>query len=430
MTDEARPWLQPSGSEDLLAAHGVEQLKRNGVPDVETVAARFECHRVLMTELEDDLESLVHSPLGIGWTDIFYAQVRGPINSASLRRLGWFPLDGLGGSVRRRQGRTSNLWAVVVDGRVLGGVRVHDGKAAVTAVDTVLARCRQRKEVSLREVFELRELRRLNSTFPNSSAALTAAADIESRLGGRRLARWASGRELHAPAPLRRVRSARRLVIALSGVDGSGKTTLRTGLVTQLERCGVPVSTVWVRPGMGLGVIAGFAGWAKQLLGHDPTPGIRLVATQPTEEVAPLRSRGGLVGWAWATLVSCSFLIGVWRQHRAADGVVIYDRHLVDALATLDFAYAGVNLWVPHHLVRALLPRADISLYLDISTEVSVARKPDDLIGATAVSRQLEAYERWLGVLVPTARLDAMYPPQELVLQALRIILNEPRTAD
>jgi len=129
-------------------------------------------------------------------------------------------------------------------------------------------------------------------------------------------------------------------------------------------------------------------------------------------------------------LVSCSFLIGVRRQHRAADGVVIYDRHLVDALATLDFAYAGVNLWMPHHLVRALLPRADISLYLDVSTEVSVARKPDDLIGATAVRRQLEAYERWLGVLVPTARLDAMYPPQELVLQALRIILNEPRTAD
>ena len=427
MTDEARPWLQPSGSEGLLAAHGVEQLKRNGVPDGEIVAARFECHRVLMTELEDDLESLVYSPLGIGWTDIFDAQVRGPINSARLRRLGWFPLDRLGGPVRRRQGRTSNLWAVVVDGRVLGGVRVHDGKAAVTAVDTVLARCRQRKEVSLREVFELRELRRLNSTFPNSSAALTAAADIESRLGGRRLARWASGRELHAPAPLRHIRSARGLVIAVSGVDGSGKTTLRTALVTELERCGVPVSTIWIRPGMGLGVIASLAGWAKRLLRQDATPGIRFVATQPTDEVAPLRSRGGAVGWAWAMLVSSSFLIGVWRQHRAADGVIVYDRHLVDALATLDFAYAGVNLKAPHRLVRGLLPRADISLYLDVPTEVSVARKPDDLIGATAVHRQLQAYERWLRLLPPTARLDATHPPHQLLSQALQVILGEPQ---
>lgn len=430
MTEPAYPGLQPGGSEALLASFAVEQLLHNGVPDSDTVAARTECHRMLMAELGDDLESLSCSPLGIGWTDVFDAGVSRPVRAERLQRLGWLPLGRLGGGpCGRGRPRGSSHWAVVRAGHILAGVRVHEGTLGATAVEIVLTRCRQRREVRLREVFELRELRRRNSTFPGSSVALTVAADIESKLGGRRLARWASGRELSAPAPLRRTRSARRLVIAVSGVDGSGKTTLRAALVGELGRCGVPVSTVWVRPGMGLGLLAALGGWAKRLIGQDATPGIRTVATHANHEnhdVVPLRSRRGAVGWAWAMLVSTSFLIGVWRQHRAASGVVIYDRHLVDALATLDFAYAGVDLRVPHRLVRALLPRADISLYLDVPAEVSVARKPDDLIGELAVRRQLEAYARWLEVLPPTARLDAMRPEPELVAQALRVILDGP----
>jgi thymidylate kinase len=135
-------------------------------------------------------------------------------------------------------------------------------------------------------------------------------------------------------------------------------------------------------------------------------------------------SRRGLVGWTWALLVTGSFLVGVWRQHRSASGVVIYDRHLVDALATLDFAYDGVDLGLQHRLIRTLLPRAGVRLYLDVPAEVSVARKPDDLLGEHAVRRQLEQYAHWLDRLPPAVRLDGSAPPQQVVAKALRAVIS------
>jgi thymidylate kinase len=124
----------------------------------------------------------------------------------------------------------------------------------------------------------------------------------------------------------------------------------------------------------------------------------------------------------WALLVTVAFLVGVWRQHSSARGVVLYDRHLVDALATLDFAYEGVDLRLQHRLVRAFLPRADVRLYLDVPAEVSVARKPGDVLGEHAVRSQLAAYDRWLDRVPATVRLDATEPAADLVAEALRVV--------
>ena len=63
--------------------------------------------------------------------------------------------------------------------------------------------------------------------------------------------------------------------------------------------------------------------------------------------------------------------------------------------------------------------------YLDVPAEVSVARKPDDLLGEHAVRRQLEEYERWLDRLPPAVRLDATRPSGELVREALGVITRE-----
>jgi hypothetical protein len=174
-----------------------------------------------------------------------------------------------------------------------------------------------------------------------------------------------------------------------------------------------------VRPGMGLGMLTALAAWAKRLLRQEAAPGVRAMADPAAARPA---SRRGTLGYVWALLVSCSFLVGVWRQHLSARGVVLYDRHLVDALATLDFAYAGVDLRLQHRLIRALLPRADVRLYLDVPAEVSVARKPDDVLGEHAVRSQLAAYGRWLHRYPATVRLDATRPTGDLVAEALSVV--------
>ncbi|HZB19680.1 MAG TPA: hypothetical protein VE463_07555, partial [Blastococcus sp.] len=311
-------------------------------------------------------------------------------------------------------------WAVVDDGRVLAGVRLLD--VPTDPVRAVLDRCSERSEVRLLEVLELRELRRQGHPFPSAHAALGPAAEIESGLGGRLLASWASGRVVTAPVALRT--RTRGPVVAISGVDGSGKSTLRAALADSLDRAGVRADTVWVRPGMGLGWLTSLAGWGKRLLRQDAAPGLHAMADPDAHRPA---SRKGALGWLWALLVTLSFLSGVWRQHRSARGVVLYDRHLPDALATLDFAYDGVDLRLQRLLVRTFLPSADVRLYLEVPAAVSVARKPDDVLGEYAVRRQLDSYARWLEVLPPSVRLDATRPTTDLVAEVLGTLTSVRR---
>ena len=286
----------------LVAEFGKLQQARNGVPDDRTRADRKRCADLLLDVLADDVgpDDIVVSPLGTEWTEVFEVHTRRPISPERLTTAGWLPLDPLLGVRGRRRPRR---WAVVEDGRVLAGVRLADGP--VDPVRAVLEGCRERSEVRLREVLELRELSRDGRPFPSGGPVLRAAAEIESGLGGRLLAPWASGRTLTPPLPLR---GRQRLVVAISGVDGSGKSTLRAGLADSLGRAGVPVSTVWVRPGMGLGWLASLAARGKRLLRQDAAPGVRAMADP---EAARPASRRGALGSAWAFLVTVAFLLGI-----------------------------------------------------------------------------------------------------------------------
>ena len=417
MTAEPLSGPASSSPDPLLTEFGSVQQARNGLPDERLRSDRRRCVEVVRAVLGNTAgaDGVTLSPLGVDWTEVVEVRPVGPVDGERLIRAGWLPLDGLLGRARRRGRGPSRHWAVVEDGRVLAGLRFVDGPA--DAVRSVLERCRERAEVRLCDVLELRELRRRGAPFPPADAVLRVAAEIESGLGGRSLAPWATGRSALAPAPLGGGR--RGPVVAVSGVDGSGKSTLRAALAENLERAGVPVSTVWVRPGMGLGALLATAARVKRLLGQEPAPGLHAMATPGAPRPA---SRRGVLGWGWAFLVTVSFLVGVWRQHLAGRGVVLYDRHLVDALATMEFAYEGVDLRLHHGLVRALLPRADVRLYLDIPAEVSVQRKPDPVLGEHAVRAQLEHYARWLDRLPPVVRLDATAAAGDLLARALHVV--------
>ena len=103
----------------------------------------------------------------------------------------------------------------------------------------------------------------------------------------------------------------------------------------------------------------------------------------------------------------------------------IYDRHLVDALTTLGFVYDGVDLRVPNWLVRATLPRAWRSFFLQIDAATAAARKPGDTFGLYAVGRQLEQYDRVLGHHPEVRLLDATRSPRALATTVL-VALSEP----
>lgn len=408
-------------ADDVLAVSTADHLRRNGIPEPTDVADRQDAWERLQRLLNGRLGSsgLVASPLGVGWTQVFQARPSSPVTPAELVAAGWLSLAKL-----RRHLRLSEQgdWAVTGDsGRVLAAVRLAGRTEG--PVEWIIQLATERGEVRLLDVLELRELKSRGERFPDASPVLTAAADIEIGLGRRDLVRWASGRRSPAPRvlPAHVIARTRRLVVAVSGVDGAGKTTVLDGLRRELERCAVPVSRVWLRPGMGLGWLTVIARWVKRRGGLDEEPGINRIAADPG---ATLASRRGALGWVWASLVTLSFIAGVRRQHTETRGVVLYDRHLVDALVTLEFAYRGVDLRVQRWLIRRLVPRADVTLHLDVPVQEAVRRKPGDQIGEPAVATQVAAYDKWLAQLPDVIRLDATAERGALVRRSLEQILT------
>ena len=132
-------------------------------------------------------------------------------------------------------------------------------------------------------------------------------------------------------------------------------------------------------------------------------------------------SRKGILGWTWALLVTFSFLWGVWRSHLTKRGVVIYDRHVLDALVTFDFVYEGGGLGLQRALIRRFMPRPNFSFYLDLTADEALARKTGQVFGEHAVRRQLDLYARRREEF-DLQRLDATRAPEDLawiVLESL-----------
>ncbi len=431
---------------DLTSAEDARLLERvplslrapNGIPEPDQ-ATDLERATALASEALADLlvpGGVRTSPLGPGWSrdiDLYLLDWPDP---SRLKALGWIPLDELLGRLGfPGRGR----WGLVEDGRVLAGVDLHLGSPP-DPIASLVGRCRRRSEVRVREVLEARVLLRSGRVLPKDDLVVRLAARAEAWLGGEDLARWKDGPDLMPPVRLplpwhrqfrRRLASARsalqpRLVVAVSGVDGSGKSTLVQAVARNLDRAGVPISRVWARPGsIKIGLLDTLARAVKKLLRQD-TSSWASAQVAKGQSAGDVSSRRGIVGWTWTMLVVISFLLNVRRQHIKGRGVILYDRHLLDALVHLDYIYEGVDLRAHRTILRRGLPKPQLSVYLDVSEEVALARKPldaeDIYSGQYAVRRQLESYAAFRGELRNLCVLDGTRPADYLAAKVIRTI--------
>jgi thymidylate kinase len=223
----------------------------------------------------------------------------------------------------------------------------------------------------------------------------------------------------------------RGMVIALSGLDGAGKSTQAQAVCAALATLGYDVRVVWTPLGSNVG-LRKFASAGRRLLARLPVGPYARGARDPSQSL--LSSYGddasgtGAVRRAtvavWTTV---SALINGVSFRRSARGtrfggrIVIYDRYVLDTVIDLRFNFAGAgSLRVPEMLVRLLAPTPRCAFLLELSPEAAHARKPDWSLAKTRMRAELyRAEHARLGVRL----VDAQGTPDEVTAKITLAVL-------
>lgn len=242
-----------------------------------------------------------------------------------------------------------------------------------------------------------------------------AAAVVAARSAHARAALTERVRSRAAPA---RPAARSGLLVALSGMDGSGKSTAAEAARDRLEAAGRPARVEWARLGNEGEVLDRIAGPVKRLLGGRGSVADPVAAGGPLRELEAKAQEGrrrGPVAWVWTLFVA---LVNARAHRRASRGrrrgeSVVCDRWLADSLVDLELRYGRHRAAAV--LLRALVPRPDVAFLLAIDARTSIARKPGDQAG-WVLERMEELYERAAerhGLMV----VDATRPLDDVVAQ-------------
>lgn len=223
----------------------------------------------------------------------------------------------------------------------------------------------------------------------------------------------------------------RPFLIAVSGMDGSGKTTLAATLHQHLVGKGQPAESSWARLGNETRILELVGQPIKRLLRRTGTIADPVVTAGPRvgkqQDPRSAAGRRGPVEWVWILLVS---LVAARTQRRRTHPRrngrhVVCDRWTVDALVDLELRYG------PHRVaataIKLLSPRPDLAVVLEVDADVAATRKPDDKSPGTLRDMQstYAVRARDLSLIC----LDASLPEHEVAAHGRLLVDSLERAA-
>ena len=231
------------------------------------------------------------------------------------------------------------------------------------------------------------------------------------------------------------IRSQPGLLVAISGVDGSGKSAQVERLRAAFATCDVRVKCVWARGassrGVGTVMRAGKNILASSQEKDVPTPqavaeAARAHGAAGRGEAARFaerqrRLRNPFARWVFSVVYALDL---IWpyvvkaRAYVLTGHVTICDRYLYDAL--VDYAlFTGTHPSQPPlalNMLRAMVPRPRAAFVLDVEPEEALRRKPEE--GGTA---HLAAGRTMFLEIAQSHRLDVL-PATATVADVERVV--------
>lgn len=161
--------------------------------------------------------------------------------------------------------------------------------------------------------------------------------------------------------------------VSFSGIDGAGKSTQIEALRMRMEEDGLRV--LFIRFWDDIAKLT----WIRESAGYAIFNGDKGVGTP----YAPINRRDKNVRSSLMTgvrlLLYCvdavSTRVAVKRALRSDANLVIFDRYIYDELANLPLSNPGIRAYV--WLILKLVPKPDISYFLDVDPVKARARKPE-----------------------------------------------------
>lgn len=260
-----------------------------------------------------------------------------------------------------------------------------------------------------------RDARPAGEVLPLRRAVLLAARSPQARAALRR-------RLVGDPVRLPPGGAGRPLLVALSGMDGAGKSSTALRVVEHLEARGEPVAVCWSRLGRDLGVLHHVGRVARSVLGRRealsreqrPAGPAPAPAPEPTSAPAPSRLAG-----AWSLALALANVRTVRRaaRWRKAGCHVVCDRWWLDAHVDLQVRYGAHP--VARHLLARGYPAADLWVLLRVDAGTAATRKPGD--------RHPEVLARMQDLYRPTGRprlveVDASRPVDEVAAEVVALV--------
>lgn len=210
----------------------------------------------------------------------------------------------------------------------------------------------------------------------------------------------------------------RGLLVALSGIDGAGKSSQARWLAESLTALGADVEVVWndLLGNRALNLLSAPPKALLRLAGRHSERMARYDDAPPRSDAPSASAARGI----WSTIVTLANAVEqriVATRSAGRGRVIVFDRSPLDLAVRMQVLYRA-NVETQRRLVQLAAPRPDLAFLLDIPAEVSLARK-SDIWAPSQLAEQTMLYCA-LAPRFGVRRLDGQRPPEEITAEIAR----------